>query len=87
MDKTVKVSANEALESALLWAFTALLDEIKKNNGNLDNLILREIKGIHFNTTKGDLPDYLRKALIEITRSSMGHINSKGLSIRPTTPS
>lgn len=78
-----KVSANEALEEAVLWAFLELLAEVKRGNGNIDNMTMREVKSLHANTTKGDLSPHLKKALGNVTRSSMGYLNKNGYKVTP----
>jgi hypothetical protein len=78
-----RVSANEALEQAVLWSFIQLLAEVKRGNNNIDNMTLREIKAIHANTTKGDLSEHLKKSLGNITHSSMGYLNKNGYKVVP----
>ena len=77
------ISANEALENAIMWAYIEMLSETKKANNNNDNMIMRELKGLHQNTTKGDLPPHLKQALRSVNKSAMGYLNSKGYKIVP----
>lgn len=81
---TQKVSANQALENAILWAFVELLEESKKASNGVDNVLLREVKGLHHNTTKADMPEHLKKALNKVVQGSTGYLRSNGYVITPT---
>lgn len=78
-----KVSANQALENAILWAFLEMLEETKRAGKGSDNVILREIKGLHHNTTKADMPEHLKKALGGVVQGSMGYLRSNGYIVTP----
>jgi hypothetical protein len=80
---TTKVSANEALQTAILMGVIAILEESRRTNKGAENIIMRELKGIHSNTGKNDLPDHLRKALNNVTHSSMGYLNTNGYRVAP----
>lgn len=81
-----QISANEALQNAILYALTQMLERSRREHKNIDNIVLREIKGIHSNTEKGDLPEHLRKSLNESTISAMGYIRSAGYAIVSNDP-
>lgn len=76
-----EMSANEALENAILWSVTEMIEEIKRNNRGNENMIMRDIKSLHGNMTKGDLPDNLKKALTNASRGSMGYLNKNGYKV------
>lgn len=80
------MSANEALQNAILYALTQMLERSRREHQNVDNIVLREMKAIHPNTEKGDLPEHLRKSLNESTVSAMGYIRSAGYSIVTNDP-
>lgn len=75
---TVKVSANEALETAILIGVIEVLEASRRTHKGADNIILRELKGIQPNTSKADMPEHLRRALGNVTRTAMGYINTNG---------
>jgi hypothetical protein len=84
MSKTVtKVSANEALETAILIGVIEVLQASRRVHKDADNIIMRELKGLNPNTVKDDLPDHLKKALNNVTRTSMGYINTNGYRLAP----
>jgi hypothetical protein len=81
---TTKISANEALETAILLAAIELIQTSRRQNRDADNIVLRELKGLNQNTVKADMPEHLRRALSNVTRTSMGYINSNGYKLAPT---
>jgi hypothetical protein len=78
-----KTSSRALLEEVVLRSFLGLLDDVKRTNRGSDNIILREIKGLHSNTTKQDLPENLKKALNDMTQSMVGYIHKEGFTLVP----
>jgi hypothetical protein len=60
-----------------------LVDTIKRHHKGNENLILREIKGLHANTTTKDLPEYLQKELARLTQAGFQFLNGKGFVLAP----
>jgi hypothetical protein len=56
---------------------------IKDGNRGNENLILRDIKSIHGNTAKDDLPEHLQKVVSETVQAMFGYINGKGFVLVP----
>lgn len=61
----------------------ALVEASRKANRDNDNLVLREMKALHSNTTFGDLPEHLQKAVIEVANSMFGYVNHNGYVLIP----
>lgn len=64
--------------SALVFA-----EAIKNGNRGNENLILRDIKGLHGNTTFEDLPEHLQKEVVQLVQAMFGYINGKGYVLVP----
>lgn len=77
------ISSRQLMEEIVARAAIALLEESKRANSGNDNLILRELKALHGNTTTQDLPEHLQKAVKTIADSMFGYINHQGFVLVP----
>lgn len=80
---TNSISSRQLMEEIVARATIAMIEASKKENKGVDNLMLRELKGIHSNTTTKDLPEHLQKAVKEITDSMFGYMSREGFVLVP----
>lgn len=78
-----KLGTRGLLEEILLRSYTELLSRHRMEVYNNDNVFVREVKGLHRNVTKNDLPDHVRKALDSVTESMLGFIQANGFQLTP----
>jgi hypothetical protein len=83
MTSSDEVSARDLMEEIVARAMIEAAEALKKEHRGNENLINRDIKSLHGNTTKDDLPDYLKKAVSSITTSMFGYINRMGYVLVP----
>lgn len=78
-----KLSSRAALEEVLLRAHIELVKASRRGTQNNPNIFLREMGALHDNTTRSDIPDYLKKALADNTSSMLAYLHSQGFTIIP----
>lgn len=78
-----KTGAKSLLEEVLLRAHIEMISETKKGTGNNANVFLRDVAALHGNTTRVDLPDYLKSALPDISHGMLAYIHSQGFVLVP----
>lgn len=83
MPTTNNVSSRQLMEEVITRAAMAFVQSMKATNGNNDNLVLREIKSLHSNTTYEDLPEHLQALVKEIATAMFGYINHQGFVLVP----
>lgn len=70
---TKEVSSREVMEQIVARALLEGIQSFRNANPN-DNMLLRELKGIHSNTTMEDLPPHIQKLIRETAQSLFGYL-------------
>jgi hypothetical protein len=78
-----EISSKQLMEEIVVRAALEFVQGLKKNNNNLDNQVLREIKALHSNTTMADLSDEQKKLVRELSQSLLGYVNRTGFVLVP----
>jgi len=78
-----EISARQLMEEIILRAALEFVQGLKKNNAGLDNQLVREIKGLHSNTTLEDLTEQQKRLIKEIVQSMFGYVNKNGFVLVP----
>lgn len=81
--KTPNLSSRQALEEVILRAHVELIKATRQGTKNNQNIFLREVAALHDNTTKADVPDYLKRALVDNTTSMIAWLHKEGFVIVP----
>ena len=80
---TDEISARALMEEIVARAVIEAAEALKKEHRGNENLINRDIKSLHGNTTKDDMPEHLKKMVGNITTSMFGYINRMGYVLVP----
>lgn len=71
------------MEEIVARAMIEAAEALKKEHRGNENLINRDIKSLHGNTTKDDMPEHLKKAASNIANSLFGYMNRMGYVMVP----
>jgi hypothetical protein len=82
-DTATELSSRQLMEEIILRAALEFIQGLKKSNAGLDNQLLREIKGLHSNTTLEDLSETQKKLIKELVQSMFGYVNKNGFVLVP----
>lgn len=77
-----ETSSREIMEQIVVRAVLEAIQSMRKANPN-DNMLLRELKGIHSNTTMEDLPEHLRKMVKGLAQSMFGFLGKESFMLVP----
>lgn len=77
------LSSRQALEEVLLRGHVELIKATRRGTKNNPNIFLREVAALHDNTTKADIPDYLKRSLAENTTSLLNWLHKEGFVLVP----
>lgn len=80
---TKEISSRELMEEIVTRSALCFAQAVRDGNKGNENLILRDIKSIHGNTAKGDLPEHLQKEIAQLVQAMFGYINGKGFILVP----
>lgn len=78
-----EISSRQLMEEICIRAALEFIQELKKSNANVDNQLLREIKGLHSNTSLEDLSEQQKKVIKSLAQSMFGYINRNGFVLVP----
>jgi hypothetical protein len=78
-----EISSRQLMEEIVIRAALEFIQGLKKTNKNLDNQLLRELKGLHSNTAMDDLSDQQKKLVKELAQSLFGYVNKNGFVLVP----
>ena len=81
MTKSATDVMQEILVSAVLDSFVAL----KAASKGLPNSLLRDLNAIHANTTFGDLPEEVQRAVAASVRAGFSRLLKEGYSVAPAS--
>lgn len=79
----IEISSRQLMEEIVLRAVLEFIQGIKKANVGLDNQLLRELKGLHSNTSMEDLSDEQKRLIKALGQSLIGFINGNGFLLIP----
>lgn len=79
-----KKSANDVLRSALFSSFIAGLDALKENSAGTPNILMKNLAGIHANTSFDDMPKEVRDALNNSVRDTLSRLRNDGYTVAET---
>lgn len=77
-----EIGSREIMEQVVVRSVIEAVQAMMKANST-DNMLLRELKGLHSNTTMEDLPEHLQKLVKELAQSMFGYINRSGFVLVP----
>jgi hypothetical protein len=77
-----ETTSREIMEQVVVRAVLEAVQAMRKANST-DNMLLRELKALHSNTTMEDLPEHLQKLVKELATSMFGYINRSGFVLVP----
>jgi len=74
-------TATELMQEILFSAFLDSVDALKAGSNGLPNLLVRELNGIHRNTTFADLPKEVKDAITTNVRGAFTKLLKEGYSV------
>lgn len=74
-------TATELMQEILFSAFLDSVDALKAGSNGLPNLLVRELNGIHRNTTFADLPKEVQDAITANVRGAFTKLLKEGYSV------
>jgi hypothetical protein len=74
-------TATELMQDILFSAFLDSVDALKAGSNGLPNLLVRELNGIHRNTTFADLPKEVQDAITTNVRGAFTKLLKEGYSV------
>ena len=69
----------EVMQDICFNALVEAVGSMKRNNADMG--VLRDCKALHSNTTFGDLPDYVKKALRTSVEQAFTKLNTEGYKV------
>jgi predicted RNase H-related nuclease YkuK (DUF458 family) len=78
-----EISSRELMEEIIARAAIEVVQTIKSGHKGNENLIMREIKGLHSNTTLADLSPEVQAAVRNLAQAMFGYINRQGYVLIP----
>lgn len=80
---TNQLSSRQLMDEIVTRAAIELIQKLKVEHRNNENLIMRDIKSLHSNVTYEDLPEYLKKAVKETSAAMFGYMNKNNFVLVP----
>lgn len=74
-------TATELMQDILFSAFLDSIEALKAGSNGLPNLLVRDVNGIHRNTTFADLPKDVQDAITTNVRSAFTKLLKEGYSV------
>lgn len=78
-----QTTSSEVMREIITRSMLALVEVINNHHKGNANLIMRDIKMLHSNTTFADLPEYLQDEIRKLNGSMFGYLNKEGYLLVP----